>query len=258
MRRVMWYSEAKFGHAELSYWNDTLRCLATLPSRELDIGAEARFSTWLGEARAEFIRQVTDDELSRFLSGTPSAFDIFQQRAPSEILFQWGTTRSSLHMTPTALESCASICSGIPDQRIRTFRNFSVPDARGGRQEFVIPAELPQAIDEFCSVWNSGSGVGRYPVPIWLFVALLNAHPFGDGNGRLARSLLNVFLVKNGLLRGHPIPFGPLLHATQGNFILAIGRAAIMTNWEPITKTFYLLIKFYADVYDEFWKENDG
>lgn len=257
MRKILWFTEARFDCSALSYWQRTLQRLSALPSRAIEFGAEANFSAWLGKERAGYIRDLTEDELSRFLSGSPRETDVFRQRIPSEVFFQWATGLPCLQMSSAALEDCASVCSDIPDQRIRNFRNFSARDARGARQEFVTPAEVPRAIEEFCNVWNDETDIERSPIPIWLFVALLNAHPFGDGNGRLARTLLNVFLARNGLLGGHPIPLGPLIHATQGNFELAMGRAAIMNNWEPITKTFYLLVNFYADVHDEFWKGYD-
>lgn len=258
MRKVLINSDAIFNDSALDFWNQIITRMANLPISPVSPGLEAAFSIWLGEERSAHIKALSEDELSPFLAGGQRQSGIFGRRIPSELFCVWGIDQPTVYMDVAMLEKCAALSSDIPDQRVRNFRHFSSRDARGGRQEFVSPAELSRAISEFCRVWNSEWAIKRNPVPIWLFVALLNAHPFGDGNGRLARGLLNIFMARAGLLKNHLIPFGPLIHATQGNFELAMGRAAIMNNWEPVVKTFYQLINFYADVQEEFLRDYQG
>ena len=255
MRKPLLYSATTFGNAERTWWQKTQNLLESLPESEIRVGAEAEFAAWLSVEQAATIREATQDELSMYLSGSPRKMSIFRDRRPSEEFVEICLQSNSTIMSVRLLEDWASNCSDVPNQKVRTSRNFSAPDSGGRRQEFVAPSELRIAMNEFCRVWGQQNENAENPVAIWLFVALLNAHPFTDGNGRLARSLLNVLLIQRGLLRGKAIPFGPLIYATQGNFELAMGRAAIMNNWAPIMKTFYLLIEFYAGVYTDFERD---
>lgn len=252
MRKTLLLSDAKLGDLELGWWHKIMQRLADLPCRDISIGWETKFASWLSQDHIEWIQKLTKDELSQFLTGSPRDLEIFRRRLPSERFIQLALEMPLDNMTPATLEDHATICSGMQRQKIRSFRNFSSADSRGASQEFVAPAHVPRAVEEFCSAWNEARGLEHRPIAIWLFVSLLNTHPFGDSNGRLARSLLNVRLLGDGLLNGQPIPFGPLIYATQGNFELAMGRAAIMNKWEPIIKVFYLLIDFYADAYGDF------
>lgn len=59
------------------------------------------------------------------------------------------------------------------------------------------------------------------PKGIWLFLDLLVAHPFSDGNGRTARLLLQAYLHANGALPGPILPLGPCLQVNQRAFINA-------------------------------------
>jgi len=56
---------------------------------------------------------------------------------------------------------------------------------------------------------------------IWLFLDLLVAHPFLDGNGRTARIMLQAYLYANGILAGPILPLGPFLQINQRSFLNA-------------------------------------
>lgn len=254
MRRPLFYADARFSAATRDHWTAIETSLSRLPKFPVDIGLESIFSQWLTDDLAEIIRDKTRDELTRHYSGSQRSLGIISERVPSEILTLQLYESSSPVMDRTSLEQLASLCTGTPNQKIRRFRNFTSAGAQGRSQEFVSPHELDKAMKEFYRVWNDTVLYGDGQSIIWLFIALLNAHPFRDGNGRLARSLLNFKLLKEGYLNGTPIPFAPLIYAAGGNFEIAMGRAAIMNEWEPVFRSIRFLIEFYENLSKEFAK----
>ena len=65
-----------------------------------------------------------------------------------------------------------------------------------GRHEFPSPAEIPSLMGDF-SKWLSASPI----TPETAFTAhrrLVDIHPFNDGNGRTARLLMNLILIRAG------------------------------------------------------------
>lgn len=65
-----------------------------------------------------------------------------------------------------------------------------------GRHEFPSPAEIPSLMGDFARWLGTVA-----PVPETAFEAhlrLVNIHPFNDGNGRVARLLMNLILLRGG------------------------------------------------------------
>lgn len=57
------------------------------------------------------------------------------------------------------------------------------------------PAEIPRLLNEVCATWRAGMAVAQMPdeqmdAIAQLFHGILSVHPFLDGNGRVARSIL--------------------------------------------------------------------
>lgn len=118
---------------------------------------------------------------------------------------------------------------------------FVATDA--GRRSFPSPAELPALMGDFAS-WLSGAS----DMPETAFAAhwrLVQIHPFNDGNGRTARLLMNLILIRGSYppiavrpddrpayieaLQKTQVAFDPLLHqrliATLDDYIAAFGQA---------------------------------
>ncbi len=67
-----------------------------------------------------------------------------------------------------------------------------------GRHAFPSPAELPALMGDFVA-WLHG----EHATPEAAFIAhrrLVDIHPFNDGNGRIARLLMNLILIRGGYL----------------------------------------------------------
>jgi len=65
-----------------------------------------------------------------------------------------------------------------------------------GRHNFPSPAEIPALMGDFARWLDSAD-----PTPATAFAAhrqLVDIHPFNDGNGRTARLLMNLLLIRGG------------------------------------------------------------
>ncbi|KAJ4458931.1 putative cell filamentation protein Fic [Paratrimastix pyriformis] len=84
----------------------------------------------------------------------------------------------------------------------------------GTRFQFPEASEVPSAMEEF-GTWlnspieppNTGAIIERAALAHLRFVTI---HPFTDGNGRMARIILNLVLMRNGLL---PIIIDPAIRS---------------------------------------------
>lgn len=69
---------------------------------------------------------------------------------------------------------------------------------------------------------------------IFNYVVLLNAHPFPDGNGRLARVLLNMELRRLGAPPGCYVPFYLAFDKAVGGYEVRLREAEMLGRWDPI------------------------
>ena len=65
-----------------------------------------------------------------------------------------------------------------------------------GRYEFPSPAEIPPLMGDFAQ-WL-GAAPETPPVAFTAHRRLVDIHPFNDGNGRTARLLMNLILIRGG------------------------------------------------------------
>ncbi|MHB8232094.1 MAG: Fic family protein [bacterium] len=70
----------------------------------------------------------------------------------------------------------------------------------GSRRKFPEPEEVKGLMDKFIADMNSEAGSGMHPViqAAHIHQGLVYIHPFIDGNGRTARLLMNLTLLRNG------------------------------------------------------------
>lgn len=59
------------------------------------------------------------------------------------------------------------------------------------------------------------------------------SHPYGDGNGRLARAMFQRALARAGLLHAPLIPLGPLIYLNHKSLIAVLVRLGTVGDWLP-------------------------
>jgi hypothetical protein len=206
--------------------------------------SEAEFSRSLSTTDETQIFTATRDVLTSFRPLSPRDMGLFATRPALEVSIADFGLHGQLDLP--AIERIAGICIGATLQRMRRGRQFTAPDELGRQVEFISAEELPSALDQVCKVWNEPAiGPSAVARGIWIFIATLNAHAFEDGNGRLGRFLLNAYLIKCGLLKGFPIPLGPLIYASGGNVELAVRRAEAFGDFTDVSEVFREMLSFY-------------
>ncbi|MFH1280004.1 MAG: Fic family protein [Candidatus Beckwithbacteria bacterium] len=89
------------------------------------------------------------------------------------------------------------ILSKIDDQNAGRYRSISVRIA-GSRVIMPNPAKVSQLMTKFVNQTNSVKKVHPAKFAADVHYQLVSIHPFSDGNGRTARLLMNLFLIKAG------------------------------------------------------------
>lgn len=127
---------------------------------------------------------------------------------------------------------CAANALVVPQAGLRRYE-AGLPVTVGAIQVlFPEPSRLAARLEELHGfVKRRGSSVGT---AIAVLAAMLNAHPFSDGNGRVARALYAHLLGTIGL-SGH-FPFAAVFHASRGSFDLCLREGEILGNWEPFVR----------------------
>ena len=82
-------------------------------------------------------------------------------------------------------------------------REFTISNISGDRQPMPAPTEIPKLLDQLLGNFNASYNKRKeHPIVIAtrLHYGITSTHPFSDWNGRIARLLLNVALMKLGCL----------------------------------------------------------
>ncbi len=243
--------------AALTFCRKAADIVASLPPRDVQVGHEIAFATWLSPADEYGIWMQTRQagQLRPFGAGQTAGLG---ERGPAELAISHLTRVPDIKLSVTELERVAGLGRDGLEPGVRQKRVFTQADERGRRTEFIRPEAVPQALDRICSIWNDPpQDVPALFVALWICVATTNAHPFLDGNGRLARALMVAYLTRTGLTRHGAIPFGALKYAAQGNFEAALRYAEATGDWLPLIKVFYVLVGSYSILLERFQRSNE-
>jgi len=118
----------------------------------------------------------------------------------------------------------------------KKFFEGTKPDMAGKTREYQVaisgskfmppsPVEIPVLLDEFFK-WYNRSKEKLHPVELAALVHLkfVTIHPFGDGNGRTSRLLMNFVLHKHGF------PFLNIPYENRGGYYTALERSQLKKN----------------------------
>lgn len=254
MRAPITYSEVRLIEPEAAIASLTRR-LAGLPPPGGVGSRERALAAWLSPQQARRIQDNTRDPLSDFLAGETRSLSTFLDRRPLDPVGRTLCAHAAAPMTIERLQRIAGGCVGRKSQPIRAKGHRTTADKDGRSVDFIPPEEVKPALERICAHWNgmlAQTGEAAVASAVWILVAVLNAHAFPNGNGRLARALFSGALARTGACRHGYIPLGPLIYATQGNFEVGVRRAELQDDWSTLARMLDQMIADYAELLPAF------
>ncbi len=202
----------------------------------------------------EEIYNNTQDMLSQYLSCCDDDDSVFLRRAPAKEVCNFLLSIENLSLD--GIKVAAGLCAEVPRQEFRAGPQFTIADDFGRMAEFIDSEKVGFAIEQIIKAFNYDNCLMQ-PVfrATWIMVATLNAHAFANGNGRLARALANAVLIRSGSLGRTPLPLGPLMYATRGNFKIAANRAVLQGRWMPALAAMRAMVAGFLSIVNKSAKD---
>src|SRR3989304_4293423 len=188
----------KIGNKEYFYLEHTMKVGKKVEKKELYLGS--KIPKDIEKIKADFLDRIYQEKWFSKIDKIKRNFSEDFRRMPNEIKekylenfmikFTYNTNRiegGSL----TLRETANLLKEGI-------IRNYRVAIS-GSKVELPFPAELNFLLRNFFK-WYNESKNNLHPVELAALVHLkfVNIHPFGDGNGRISRLMMNFVLHKHG------------------------------------------------------------
>jgi Fic family protein len=160
-----------------------------------------------------------------------------------EKIVAWAKNKDFPVTIGTILELHSTILQRIDDTNAGRFRTIPVRIA-GSDVVMPNPAKVPQLMDEFISWLKSAQG-DPVTVAADAHYRLVSIHPFVDGNGRTARLLMNLILMKEG--------FVPAIirKEDRSRYIDSIEKAQLGGSLDYYYRLIYEAVDRSLDVYIE-------
>ena len=106
------------------------------------------------------------------------------------------------------------------------------------------PLETVQAMDELEAFLNADSSIIPPIISAGLFhYQFETIHPFGDGNGRIGRLLIPIFLLENGLLEQPLLYVSPSVEGLKDEYVDLMLEVSKSGAWDAWLKFFLQIIK---------------
>lgn len=134
------------------------------------------------------------------------------------------------------------ILTGIQDQSAGKYRTTEV-FIRGSDVEFPLPHKIPGLVKEFFR-WLEGQQ-DEHPVRVAVqaHFKYVSIHPFMDGNGRVARLLMNLILLINGY------PMAIIRNEERTAYLKTFDAARKENNMEPFYRIVEKAVNRSLDIY---------
>lgn len=228
------------GETHLKYWHRVL----SFQDEEIFTGAMQQYGDLFNDPLKDVYR-----EYHGWVGAVPTRTHVEMQaieKFATHVLD--AVTKQDFPMFLQALIDVAGSNLGTP-ARLRREPVFIAPDARGG---FVEYPEHTLVEPQLSAVFNA---LGRPDLPVMYracicYVMTIGAHPFVDGNGRLARMLFNVALMFGGLHATSYIPLKELYDFSRGVISIQTRRALLRSDWTGIARTLNGAVRFAGAVND--------
>lgn len=129
---------------------------------------------------------------------------------------------------------------------VRTGSHWLGADRFGHRVRLPSPAELEERLEGVGATIRIRAAGAPVFTAIVTLAGLVNAHPFADGNGRVARMLFTACLRAGGLPHDTYIPFYEFAERACGGYEIALRLAEIRGEWSALVAWATKLIRLCA------------
>jgi len=141
-------------------------------------------------------------------------------------------------MTETQLANLCSMMTGAR-QRARTKDSYGLMEGADVRFESAERARTWWP--EIQAVANSRELAPL--LPAYCFARTIMAHPYPDGNGRLARALVHAALARAGNYTAPLLPLAPAFYMNAAKVAAALRRLSDTGDWDAFNAVFWLVIE---------------
>lgn len=233
--------------------DDKLRSLAAVsPFKKSNTSLEMLAANWLHENYSGDLTEAFSwSHLAKLSQAAPRSFaDLRDRHDCLNDLEQKILDYKNRRITKQDICQIAGVAIGIPEQTIRSGNIYTDQDANGSRTMFIAPSAMNGQLRKLLSSINNHHG--RYPISlqaIWLLAAFLSCHPFRDGNGRTARALFNLKLMKEGIGEQYFMPLSALNVASKGFFEICVRRIQLQDSMDMMVRYMDTTIEILSELY---------
>jgi hypothetical protein len=185
-----------------------------------------------------FQRDELEHELSRYM--TASSTQTFEDGRSLEEMQGLAQAKlppsSRIHSLGDFLDVLSAIRSQILDGE-STFRQSLVASGRdrlGHRVVYPPPRSIPGQLNAIFECWNRHKDQEPAFAGIVAMTALMNLHPYSDGNGRLGRMLFN-WTIQRGCQNQLYIPIYEVSAFSNCGYLVRLRLAQYQSKWGPLS-----------------------
>lgn len=158
------------------------------------------------------------------------------------LLAHWNKLKSFDLAEPQLANLCSLMCG--TKQQARTHDSYGLMDGADVRFE---PAERARRW------WNDIRSVAARQnmaplLPAYTFARTIIAHPYPDGNGRLARALVHAALARTTDYSAPLLPLAPAFYMNAGKVAAALRELSGTGDWERFNATFTDVLAHAAEL----------
>lgn len=220
-----------FAKAPVDAMDSVIAWLQGQPIRHRDVG---RFQ-W-HELQHELSQYVAPNSTETFIDGRSlTEYKILRWSG-------WPSTNTIANATFQAfceILKCLHSALGFADSKFRTQTAHTRRDRAGACTAYPGPEAIYPQLGRIYAHWKRHVHTEPGFAAVVAMTALLNVHPFNDGNGRVARLLFH-WTINEGRESPLYLPIHELSALSQYGYLIRLRQATYHLNWRPLFS--YLLM----------------
>lgn len=150
--------------------------------------------------------------------------------------FGSGSIGAGLERPPTTVSMITALHQQVTSgtATARTGNIYMRPDAAGHCIQLPPVGSVQSQLERLGNLGTSHAAAPPLFVATLSLALVVNCHPFTDGNGRVGRILFNAILREAGMPSDVYIPFYEIALRSRGGYEIALRRAEIRGEWDPL------------------------